>query len=181
MGEYRWIKDSGLVSEKDICSEALRTAPEKSLFLACGTNYFRAGHADGKELGTLKLDRLLELRIFSEQCEIYFRRTSAGRDFQWRLASEQDVPEDCYIVQYQTLDINQDRAEKMKYPTDEYGNLQLFTTVGGKYVLPADPAADSSEIICYIAYDKNGMAKIADYRLKGFVKRTAPGEGSEKL
>lgn len=103
-----------------------------------------------------------------------------GRDFQWRLASEQDVPGDCYIVQYQTLDINQDWAKKMKYPTDEYGNLQLFTTVGGKYVLPADPAADSSEIICYIAYDKNGMAKIADYRLKGFVKRTAPGEGSEK-
>ena len=69
----------------------------------------------------------------------------------------------------------------MKYPTDEYGNLQLFTTVGGKYVLPADPAADSSEIICYIAYDKNGMAKIADYRLKGFVRRTAAGKGSEKV
>ena len=61
MSEYRWIKDGGLVSEKDICSEALRKAPEKSLFLACGTNYFRAGHADGEELGTLKLDRLLEL------------------------------------------------------------------------------------------------------------------------
>ncbi len=181
MSEYRWIKDSGLVSEKDICSEALRKAPEKSLFLACGTNYFRAGHADGEEFSTLKSDRLLELRIFSEQYEVCFRRTSVGRDFQWRLASEQDVPEDCYIVQYQILDINQDRAKKIKCPTDEYGNLQLFTTVGGEYVLPADPAADSSEIICYIAYDKNGMAKIADYRLKGFVRRTTPGEGSEKV
>ena len=151
------------------------------IFVSCLRHQlFPGGHADGEELGTLKLDRLLELRIFSEQCEIYFRRTSVGRDFQWRLASEQDVPGDCYIVQYQTLDINQDWAKKMKYPTDEYGNLQLFTTVGGKYVLPADPASDSSEIICYIAYDKNGMAKIADYRLKGFVKRTAPGEGSEK-
>ena len=41
--------------------------------------------------------------------------------------------------------------------------------------------ADSSEVICYLIYDKNGMAKIADYRLKGFVERNAVEKGSEKV
>ena len=48
MSEYRWIKAGGRWSAKDICSEALRKAPEKSLLLACGTYYCRAGHADGE-------------------------------------------------------------------------------------------------------------------------------------
>lgn len=181
MNECMWIKESGSVQTIDLSSELLQRFSGDFLFLAYGTNFFQAGHANKEELSILNLEKLLELRIFSDEQEIYFSRSCIGESFQWRIASEQDVSQMYYIVQYQTLDINHDKCEKMGNPTDQYGNLVLYTTVGGKYVLPADMNADSSEVICYLIYDKNGMAKIADYRLKGFVERNAVEKGSEKV
>ena len=48
------------------------------LFLAYGTNFFQAGHANKEELSILNLEKLLELRIFSDEQEIYFSRSCIG-------------------------------------------------------------------------------------------------------
>ncbi|HJD36862.1 MAG TPA: hypothetical protein IAA00_08040 [Candidatus Blautia ornithocaccae] len=180
MKECMWIKEKGFVQRIDLNSELLQRFLGDFLFLAYGTNYFQAGHANEKELGMLNQEKLLELRIFSQNQEIYFSRSCIGEEFQWRIASEQDVSQEYYMVQYQTLDINRDKIKKAGNPKDPYGNSVLYTTVGGTYALPAEVNADSSEIICYLIYDKNGMAKIADYRLKGFAERNSAGRGSEK-
>lgn len=179
MSEHMWIKDSGLVRESELIPEALRRISGEALFLACSTDTFRAGHATEEELGALKPENLLELRIFSDQEEFLGRRTRVGEVFQWRTAWEKGLSEDQYMIQYQTLDINRDRTEKEGNPADSYGNRILYTTVGGKYQLPIEPDADSSKIVAYIAYDQNGMARIADYRVCGFVRQAVCREQEE--
>ena len=75
------------------------------------------------------------------------------------------------MIQYQTLDINSEKTKRAGSQEDGFGNKILFSTVGGQYILPIDETADSVKIIAYIHYDKNGMAKITDYRICGFVQR----------
>ena len=169
--KYIWIKDSGLIEEKELIQEALLKISEEALFLAYSTDSFLAGHANEDEIGTLKPENLLELRIFSKEEEFLWRQSRVGDVFQYRHASEKEITRDQYMIHYQTLDINRDRTEKEGNLTDSYGNRILYTTVGGKYKLPIEKNADSSKIISYIDYDKNGMAKIMDYRLCGFVRQ----------
>ena len=90
--------------------------------------------------------------------------------FQWRTASENGLEKTDYLVQYQTLDLNKKRMEEEGNLKDPFGNRVLYTTVGGKYVLPIGEKEDSSKIITYVAYDENGMAKAADYRVCGFLQ-----------
>ena len=176
MSEYIWVKEKGLTGEMELLRELRDKIAEDSLYLACGTNFFKAGHATEEELSDINTGKLLELRIFSDDREIYYSRSCIGENFQWRIASEKDVPKNQYIVQYQTIDINRSRTEAAGNPTDRYGNRVLFTTVGGKYVLPISADADTSEVICYLIYDKNGIAKIVDYRMKGFVTEALLGK-----
>lgn len=176
MSEHMWVKEKGLTGEMELFRELRDKIAEDSLFLACGTNFFKAGHAIEEELREINTGKLLELRVFSNNQEIYYSRSSIGEDFQWRVASEKGVPKNHYIAQYQTIDINRRRTEAAGNPTDGYGNRILFTTVGGKYVLPISADSDTSEIICYLIYDKNGIAKIVDYRMKGFVTEALLGK-----
>ena len=171
-----WIKDSGMENEGNLPALVKQFLSGDRIFLAYSTDSFQAGYAKGEILDKLVSAKLLELRIFSEEQEISFRRSFIGELFQWRIASEKDVPESCYIVQYQTLDINRDRVEKEGNPRDQYGNCILYTTGGGKYSLPVETDVNSAKVIAYIDYDRNGMAKIVDYRLCGFLRRDVETE-----
>lgn len=172
MSEYIWIKDTGETQETEMMEDVLGQISGDSLFLACSTDSFQAGHAVEGELIVLKPEKLLELRIFSKEQEICYRRSCIGERFQWRIATEENcILGNDYLIQYQTLDINEKRVEKEGNPVDENGNRILYTTVGGKYKLPLNGYEDSAKIISYIVYDRNGMAKIADYRLCGFVQK----------
>ena len=171
MSTYGWIKKSGTMKEGELSDELKLYYSEDRMFLAYSTDSFRAGHALEKELSELSMGQLLELRIFSEKEELYYCRSRIGEDFQWRLASEENLNRDYYMVQYQTLDINTAKMEKDGFPTDACGNLILYTTVGGKYALPINREDNCSKVIAYIDYDMNGMAKVKDYRLCGFCKK----------
>ncbi|MCI6731168.1 MAG: CRISPR-associated protein Csx19 [Lachnospiraceae bacterium] len=169
MSTYVWMKESGTIKEEELSAKLQRYHSENELFLAYSTDSFCAGHALENELSELHVKQLLELRIFSENKELYYCRSRMGEDFQWRLASEENLEKDYYMIQYQTLDINTAKMEQDGFPTDTYGNLILYTTVGGKYKLPISREDNCSKIIAYIDYDEYGMAKIKDYRLCGFL------------
>lgn len=175
MSDYKWIKKHGIIGEEEIKDRMKQY--EGKMFLAYCTDSFRAGRVEEKQLDRLKKENLLEVRIFSETEEICFRRSSVGEQFQWRIASEEGLDDTDFLVRYQTLDINKKRMEKLEKREDSFGNKILYTTVGGEYVLPIEEEEDSSKIIMYIEYDKNGMAKAVDYRIFGFVQRF----GKEKV
>ena len=119
MKEHMWIKDSGTVTEDNLLRTAKEKTTEGQLFLAFSTDRFLAGRAEGEDLDEMKPENLLELRIFSEKQEVCFRRSFTGEDFQWRLASEEGVSESCFLVQYQTLDVNEKRTLDEKTPVEQ--------------------------------------------------------------
>lgn len=167
----KWIKDSGITSENELINEIKKYAGDNRYFLAYCTDRFYAGRAELEQFNQLNKDNVLEIRLFSEREEILFIRSTVGTDFQWRIASEDKLDKSEYMVQYQTLDLNQNRINENNNQTDTFGNKVLYTTVGGEYSLPISGNEDSSKIISYINYDENGMAKITDYRVCGFVKK----------
>ena len=168
MRKYGWVKKSGAVCQDGIMREVMNHADANRLFLAYSTDSFLAGHGTAEELEKLSPENLLEIRIFSEDQEVCFRRSLAGEAFQWRIASEENLASQYYFIQYQTIDINQDRSGEQY---DKMGRRILFTTGGGKYMLPIGSSEDSVKVIAYIDYDENGMAKIVDYRLCQFIQR----------
>ena len=86
MKECMWNKEKGFVQRIDLNSELLQRFLGDFLFLAYGTNYFQAGHANEKELGMLNQEKLLELRIFF---------TESGNLFQQKLYWGGISVEDC--------------------------------------------------------------------------------------
>ena len=140
-----------------------------SYYTAWQTDRFLAGKDDPDSLGRIEWNKLLEIRLFTENDELLARRTMIGaaNPFQWRIASEDGLDPDEYIVRYQTLDIDTDHIED-----GEYGNLRLLTTGGGTYELPINRNENSVKVISYICYDdENGMAGIYDNRLAGFAAK----------
>ena len=154
MNEYKWIKQHGVIEEDEIINQMMKYEGKENSFLAYSTDSFYAGKVEKEQLEQLKKENLLEVRIFSETEETCFQRSSIGKMFQWRTASENGLEKTDYLVQYQTLDLNKKRME-------EEGNLKD----------PFGETEDSSKIITYIAYDESGMAKAADYRVCGFVQK----------
>ena len=144
-----------------------------SNFIAFQTDRFIAGQNTTENLNHVESEKLLEIRLFSETSELLVRRTMIGahNSFQWRIADEENLAEDEYLVRYQTLDI--DTACTVQ---GNNGNLNLTTTGGGRFELPISECYDRIRIISYIGYDTDGMAYIYDDRLAGFVIKGGKGD-----
>lgn len=161
-----WIKESGAGPK-----EALKTFMDgKSDSLADMTYIamYPDSFCSGRYNGGLKLDTLLEARIFNDNMELLVSRNSIKEDFSWRIASEQGTEgSDKYCFeQYQIIDIN---AEKSGEPMED-GCINIMSTVGGQYRLPITMDQKRIKIITYVDYDKNGMAYVADDRICSFVR-----------
>ncbi|MCR5772563.1 MAG: hypothetical protein K6G87_15195 [Butyrivibrio sp.] len=159
-------KNSGVCSEAEISEKVHHCDYE--YFIAYQTDRFLSGSKKTGTLDGIEWGKLLEIRLFSETQEFLARRTMIGTNnpFQWRVASEENLKDDEYIIKYQTLDIDSTHTSR-----GESGNLHLMTTGGGKYELPIEEDMAAVKVISYISYsDKDGMAFIYDNRLAGFVK-----------
>ena len=134
-------------------------------YIAFQTDRFLSGSANIASLDRIEWEKLLEIRLFSEKGELLARRTMIGENhpFQWRIASEEGLNDDEYMVRYQTLDIDSNFTE-----LGAFGNLKLMTTGGGRYELPIDENMKSVKVISYISYGDDGMAFIYDDRFVGF-------------
>lgn len=108
-------------------------------------------------------NKLLEIRIFNNECEYRMLRGCIGEEFSYRYVD--DIDKD-YFEDYQRLDID---ATKGK----DYG--KVFATGGGKYSLPINLASNGKDLFVkihsYIKYDDNGLAYIDDWRLVDFNER----------
>ena len=159
-------ENAGICSEEEL-SEKVRGFDYK-YYLAYQTDKFLAGLKSTGSLDRIEWDKLLEIRLFSETHELLARRTMTGKDnmFQWRIASEENMKDDEYIIRYQTLDIDSNFTFQ-----GENGNLKLMTTGGGEYELPINKDMTKVKIISYVLYsNEDGMASVYDNRLAGFMK-----------
>ncbi|MCR4902766.1 MAG: hypothetical protein K6A23_07905 [Butyrivibrio sp.] len=159
-------KESGACLETEISDQVKQYGYD--YFIAYQTDKFLSGSKETGSLDGIEWERILEIRLFSESKEFLARRTMIGvnNPFQWRIASEEGLKKDEFIIKYQTLDIDSTHTSR-----GESGNLQLMTTGGGKYELPIEKGMTAVKVISYVSYsEKDGMAFIYDNRLAGFVK-----------
>jgi hypothetical protein len=129
------------------------------------------------------IDKLLEIRIFNADREFLARRSNVGGGFSWRLTDDKSLDDKAngtkpFYDSYQDLDINDDKLEE----DGQTGQVDLYTTVGGKYSLPSDILYDEKSVNCkaratkiklrnYLKYDNIGMATVVDTRMCGFVEK----------
>lgn len=111
---------------------------------------------------------LLEVRIFDENSEALFTRSSINEDFSFRLIDDDYFREslageaDDFLKNFdnrvtddvQYLDIDEKKSIGKNY----------VSTGGGEYILPIENAR-KIHIRNYIDYDENGIAYFSDFRI----------------
>ena len=173
---YIWIEEQGCADAAQLSKKLLELCGENHLYLAYFTDSFTSGNMSGIEMEKLSVDKLLEIRIFSDEMEFLARRSRLGTDFKWRLASDQartekfkelknteegkSLPpkeEMTYLIQYHTLDIKKRLSEN-----------RILSTVGGIYNLPLKENESKVKVMTYLSYEDIGMAAAVDFRICGF-------------
>lgn len=169
MERYPWIREEEWgeeLPEKGLLALLDRVNPEDRA-LAFFVHCFRAVRADRLQqlLSEETVENLLELRLFSAERELWAHRSALGEHFSWRIASETGLTASDFFETRQTLDIDTKHA-----PEGEglYGARPLRTTGGGEYALPIGEDDGCVVLVNYVAYDEDGCAFAADWRVKGF-------------
>lgn len=165
-----WIKNSDNCLENELGSLLEEYMTDDYLVIAFFTDRFQAHRGDHLNSVLASTQKLLELRVFNENCELWLHRSCCGKPFSWRLASEAGCdPQHDYFRTVQALDIDESYAAYQCGETDGYGSLKLRSTVQGYYVLPLCKGDECVKVINYVRYDDaTGVAEAADYRLAGF-------------
>lgn len=117
--------------------------------------------------GDLIEKKALEMRLFSENGEIKWFRTSIGQTFRWRSRLDDDNEE--YIEESQFLDVDDVRTEKEGKWTAE-NDWTVYATGGGTYSLPISSYKNAKiRIRNYLGYESySGRVFIEDWRIVGF-------------
>lgn len=177
--KYIWIEEQGDITPEQLAEKLSGYCVGERLFLAYFTDGFVSGHATREEIQKLPVETLLEIRIFCDEMEFLARRSSLGKAFVWRLASDRARSENfrkyqengegkvlpakeemTYLISYQTLDIK-----------ERLGENRILSMVGGNYSLPLEGRENAAKIMTYLTYDERGMAAAADFRICGFAER----------
>ncbi len=165
-----WIKAEGVANEAELrdLMEAFRAETPGTLVLAAYPDRYTATRE------TVSTEKLLELRVFHEEAELWARRTALCQDFTWRIADDRTLAEAVgqadlmmyRIEETQKLDI--DTQHPPKGPAPE-GCRMLRTTGGMPYALPIQ---DENAILLaiYLDDDEEGRVRITDFRPVRFVR-----------
>ena len=170
--KYPWISASGAGNDAPL--KDFRDT--EAYVLAYFSDAFRAGRAD-RMLAEAEsnMDKLLELRIFNDKQELWLHRSNLSAPFFWRLASEAGFSEDeqkryCYCFETrQLLDLGEGPDAGPTF--DESDGLRILKTEAGRsFKLPITEEERYVRVMNYVAYDEDGVANAADWRLMGFAK-----------
>jgi len=161
----KWIKELGIVREEELTTLVNRVFHDDYYYLAGCTDAYCSGKGRANSFLITKASKLLEMRIFSSDMELHLSRSMVGQDFKWRLTSDETL-EDCDYIDYEHyIDINPEESRKTEK------GMNILSTVGGRYELPIESGDNVAYIRAYVTYDKNGMAKVKDHRVRGFGRK----------
>lgn len=165
-----WVKASGSVPEGrlfEAVEQYLASRPDGGSDCRCiafFTDRF-AGARGSQACRELLKDarKLLELRLFDAESELWCHRSLLGREFAYRRADDAGVDERCLLRCVQALDV----AEELG--TGERGCVRVRGTAGSRFELPMDGGDRCVRVVSYIDYDeRSGSARVVDYRIAGF-------------
>lgn len=150
MDRYKWIFEKGRCNPNELIDIAIKYCSDNTKYLALYIEKPEIGIATTDAIREIKLDNLMELRIFSLDKEFMATRSMYGENFGWRVTSDKGLSkEEDFIVRDQLIDVN-----KVKSIINS-DDIKIF---------------DKAKIVSYLVYDEFGIAKVADNRICGFVE-----------
>lgn len=165
MEMYKWIQACGNCTENELKDVICRNLKDFEIFIALYTDKFECQNVKELKMEQLSVSTLLEIRIFNEHAEFYAVRGTIGNSFSWRLTNDENLDELDFVERLHYIDQNE--AMKVQDQNQE-GDRSLITTVGGIYHLPIT-SEKRIRVKSYVAYDENGVAKVVDNRICGFI------------
>ena len=143
----------------------------RAVLLAGCTDRYVAGVAENGSCPDFNPARLLELRLFREDSELWAHRSVVGRPFSWRIADDNTLKEtvkDLTPGFFADADnYRVERVQRLDVDPSASGAGSLMTLGGGRYNLPITDE-DTIRVVTYLDYDENGIARAVDVRMKGF-------------
>lgn len=143
----------------------------RAVLLAGCTDRYVAGVAENGSRPDFNPARLLELRLFREDSELWAHRSAVGSPFSWRIADDnalKDNVKDLTPGFFASADnYRVERVQRLDADPSASGAGSLMTLGGGRYSLPVTDE-DTIRVVTYLDYDENGIARAVDVRMKGF-------------
>ena len=176
-----WIEKAGKQSEEELIASVKAFISPDAYILAGCTDRYIACKAEAVEQVLCNAGRMLELRVFTKEAELWAHRSMIGSDFNWRIAADTVLRNNianepmpffnreeswCQVIR-QKLDIDTEAGNKLSGEA-HYGGRMLVTTGGGVYELPITDE-NAVELLVYYGYDEDGAAIPADFRVVSFV------------
>lgn len=165
----KWIKQAGVCKPEELPAVVSKEISASDTILAYFSDQFKSCKGDQLQSVLQNAARLLEIRAFNDNQELWIHRSQLGTGFVWRVANEIDCEaKRDYIETVQALDIDETYDAFKNGETDEYGSLRIRSTVKGYYVLPIQKTDAFVKLFEYVRYDDAGIAGVVDYRVAGF-------------
>ena len=177
-----WVQNYGICTEDMVENIVKEFIDDSYTVLAYYADHFQG--AKGIHLPELLLgvDKLLEMRIFSLDRELWIHRSLLNSPFGWRIADDDTLqtkvqeleeeylrkPEMHKYSSVQILDIDRSYNRYKDGETDQFGSIFVQSTVKGHYSLPISLDDNYIRLNHYVRYDENGVANVVDYRLVEF-------------
>lgn len=136
---------------------------EKGWMLASLTDEYIVDSWPSKGSHSISEDKLLEVRIFDDNCEHMLFRPDIGSSFSSRTINDGEDDRDHYDeIQYLDIDT------KKGIDTDG----KVTTTGGGKFTAPVNNTDDARVRIRYYLgkYEETGQARVEDWRVVEFLE-----------
>lgn len=114
------------------------------------------------------LSRILEVRVYSVECELHAVRDALGAEIAWRLLCDGEGTEPMdYFDEVQYLDIDSSGEKGTSDDGRTYRSMN-----GGSYRLPVK-GAYRIRVRNYLTYDEEGLAHVSDYRIVELLTKEA--------
>lgn len=177
-----WIRNDGMCEQYTLEDIVQEFCDASYTVLAFYSDHFQGAKGDRLPDLLNERDKLLELRVFSKDRELWMHRTALGSPFGWRIADDNTLKTNVLKLEdpfwryeslyrfpsYQMLDIDETYPPYLKSEKDEFDCLYIRSTVKGRYALPITKGDSFIRLVNYVRYDGNGVANIVDYRLAEF-------------
>ncbi len=173
--KYPWISEYGTFAEAEMFRKCMELFDhlDNPVYLLLMTDSVCCGRDHFSDVLNDSIGRLLEIRIFDTNRELWAHRSMLGQDFSWRTADDHFLkntvanPSDYKRVVIQKLDIDEKNtpSEAAARP----GIRKLRATGGGIYELPVEKSENAVSLTEYISYDHiSNSAVFSDFRINGF-------------
>lgn len=162
---YDFIAEHGERAESELAALLEEKKSADSLILLIYTTKFECV----KYSAIKDIEHLTELRLFDERGELKATRSRIGAPFKWRYISDEKFREKVGGDYEKLID---DEEQYLDIDATKTDGTDYVSIGGGHYTMPS-AGLEKVHIRNYCFWNDEGILKLADFRIVGFVPKGA--------